>query len=76
MRNTIGNITTMSFDMGEALSVKSFPLYMFIQIVDGMPKIKISQEKFKLKLDCGIVLPANASDVLNTNVRFKVISTF
>ena len=75
LRKTTGNVTIMSFDMGEELAEKTSPFDTFIQIVDGMAEIKINKEKFKLKLGDGIVIPANAPHVFNADVRFKMIST-
>ena len=75
LRKTTGNVTIMSFDMGEELAEKSSPFDTFIQIIDGTAEIEIKKEKLKLKLGEGIVIPANAPHCFNADVRFKMIST-
>lgn len=75
MRKTTGNVTLMSFDMGEEIAEKTSPFDNFIQVIDGTAEIEIRKEKFKLKLGEGIIIPAHAAHCFNADVRFKMIST-
>ena len=75
IRKTTGNVTAMSFDMGEELSEKITPFDTFVQIIDGAAEVIIAEKKHQLKLGTGIIIPANLSHCFNANEKFKMIST-
>ena len=75
IKRTTGNITALSFDVGEELAEKTSPFDTFIQIIDGTAEITIGEKKFKLGLGEGIIIPAHASHCFNANEQFKMIST-
>ena len=75
LRKTTGNVTLMSFDIGEEIAEKTSPFDNFIQVIDGTAEIEIRKEKFKLNLGEGIIIPAHAAHCFNADVRFKMIST-
>jgi len=75
IKKTTGNITVSSFDTGEELAEKTLPFDTYIQIIDGVAEIIISEKKFQLKLGDGIVIPAHAPHCINANQQFKMTST-
>ena len=75
IKKTTGNITVTSFDSGEELAEKTLPFDTYIQIIDGVAEIIISEKKYQLKLGDGIIIPAHAPHCINANEQFKMIST-
>lgn len=75
IKKTTGNVTVTSFDAGEELDEKITPFDTYIQIIDGVAELTINDEKFKLKLGEGIIIPAHSKYHFNANVQFKMIST-
>lgn len=75
LKKTTGNVTVTSFDAGEELDEKTAPFDTYVQIIDGVAEITISDKKFKLKLGDGIIIPAHAKHHYNANEQFKMIST-
>lgn len=70
-----GNITAVSFDMGEELAEKSSPFDTYIQIIDGAASITINKKKYQLGLGEGIVIPSHQMHHFTANEQFKMIST-
>ncbi len=75
IRKTTGNITAMSFDVGEELSEKMSPFDTYIQIIHGAAHVTIDKKEHHLKLGTGIIIPANSRHCFNANEQFKMIST-
>ncbi len=75
IKKTTGNVTVSSFDAGEELAEKTSPFDNYIQIIDGAAEVTIEDNKFKLKLGEGIIIPAHANHHFNADVQFKMIST-
>ncbi len=75
IRKSTGNITISSFDEGEELAEKTSPFDSYIQIIDGVAELEISDKKYQLKLGEGIVIPAHAKHCFYANEQFKMIST-
>lgn len=75
IKKTTGNVTISSFDIGEELAEKISPFDNFIQIIDGVAEVVISEKTYKLRLGEGIVIPAHAPHCFNANEQFKMIST-
>ena len=75
IKKTTGNINVTSFDTGEELAEKTLPFDTYIQIIDGVAEIIISEKKYQLKLGDGIIIPAHAPHCINANEQFKMIST-
>ncbi len=75
IKKTTGNITASSLDAGEELAEKTSPFDNYIQIIDGAAELTIGDDKYKLKLGEGIIIPAHAKHHFNANVKFKMIST-
>ena len=74
LKMTTGDITISSFDTGEELAEKRFPFDTYIQIIDGAAEVIINEIKHQLKPGEGIIIPANSSHCINSNVQFKIIS--
>jgi quercetin dioxygenase-like cupin family protein len=70
-----GNITVSSFDAGEELAEKTSPFDTYIQIIDGAADLTIDDNRYRLKLGDGIIIPAHARHNFNANEQFKMIST-
>lgn len=75
IKKTTGNITVSSFDAGEELAEKTSPFDTFIQIIDGAAEVTLKDQKYKLRLGEGIIIPAHATHCFNANEQFKMIST-
>jgi quercetin dioxygenase-like cupin family protein len=75
IKKTTGNITVTSLDAGEELTEKTSPFDTFIQIIDGTAHVVINDQKYKLRLGEGIIIPAHASHCFNATEQFKMIST-
>ena len=75
IKKTSGIISVMSFDAGEGLTEKRSPYDTFAQIIDGEAEIVIETRSTILRSGQGIVIPANASNYIKPNGRFKMILT-
>lgn len=75
LKKLTGNITAVSFAMGEELAEKTSPYDTFIQIIDGKAEITINKKIFLLSLGQGIIIPAHATHYFNAHEKFKMIST-
>ena len=75
IKKSTGNITVMSFDVGEELAEKISPFDSFAQIIDGSAEITINKRSHELQLGEGIIIPAHTSNVIKANKRFKMVLT-
>ena len=71
LKKSSGNVTVVSFDIGEGLTEKTTPFDTFAQIIDGKAEIVISGESNFLATGQSIVIPAHAANQVNPNGRFK-----
>ena len=74
-KKTTGNISAVSFDIGETLTEKVIPFDTFIQIIDGKAEIVIDGTSNLLDTGQSIIIPAHSSNIVKANERFKMIST-
>ncbi len=75
IKKSTGNITAVSFDIGEALTEKIIPFDTFVQIIDGKAEILIDGISRILETGEAIIIPAHSSNIVKANERFKMIST-
>ncbi|EHQ24970.1 cupin domain-containing protein [Mucilaginibacter paludis] len=75
IRKSTGNISIMSFDSGEGLSVKTSPFDAFAQIIEGNAEIVIDNVSNHLESGMGIIIPAHLPNYIKPNGRFKMIQT-
>lgn len=75
IKKTTGNVSAVSFDSGEALSVKVSPFDTFIQVIDGKAEVVIDNKSNLLNTGQAIIIPAHAHNTIKANERFKMIST-
>jgi quercetin dioxygenase-like cupin family protein len=75
IKKSTGNISVMSFDTGEGLTEKTSPFDTFAQIIEGQAEIVIDQVATVLKSGQGIIIPAQSSNFIKPNGRFKMILT-
>ncbi|HEA22044.1 hypothetical protein LCGC14_0651820 [marine sediment metagenome] len=75
IKKTTGNVTAVSFDSGENLTEKIARFDTFIQIIDGRAEILINDLSQTLETGESIIIPANTSNTIKANERFKMIST-
>ena len=75
IKKTTGNVTVTSFDSGEELAEKTSPFDTYVQIIDGVAEVVISEKNYLLRTGDGIVIPAHSSHCFNANEQFKMIST-
>lgn len=75
IKKTTGTVTVYSFDSGEALTEKTSPFDILIQVIDGKAEIFIDGQLHVLDTGGSIIIPAHSRNVIKANVRFKMIST-
>jgi quercetin dioxygenase-like cupin family protein len=75
LKKSTGNISVMSFDVGEGLMEKTSAFDTFAQIIDGKAEIVINGKSNKLQTGESIVIPAHAANFVKPNGRFKMILT-
>jgi len=75
IKKTTGNVSAVSIDSGEALSLKTSPFDTFIQIIDGRAEIVIDGKSSVLETGQSIIVPAYTPNTIKANERFKMIST-
>jgi quercetin dioxygenase-like cupin family protein len=75
MKKTTGNVSVVSFDTGEAMAEKKVPYDTFVQIIDGKAEVVIDGTSHVLNTGQAIIIPANTSNTVKANERFKMIST-
>jgi len=75
IKKSTGNITAVSFDIGEALTEKIIPFDTFVQIIDGKAEVLIDGISRTLETGEAIIIPAHSSNIVKANERFKMIST-
>lgn len=75
IKKTTGNVTVSSVDTGESLARTVSPFDTFIQVIDGKAKVVIDDKSHMLDTGQAIIIPAHSRNVIESNVRFKIIST-
>src|SRR5438046_1390673 len=75
LKKSTGNVTAMSFDVGEELGEKISPFDIFIQIIDGTAELFLNSKKYELSIGTGIIIPAHITHRFSANQQFKMIST-
>jgi quercetin dioxygenase-like cupin family protein len=75
LKKATGNVTALSFALGEEMGDITSPFDTFIQIIDGKAEVIINKKTFQLSLGEGIIIPAHATYCFNANEKFKMIST-
>jgi mannose-6-phosphate isomerase-like protein (cupin superfamily) len=75
IKKSTGNISIMSFDSGEGLTVKTTPFDTFAQIIEGNAEIVIDNVSNHLESGMGIIIPAHLPSFIKPNGRFKMIQT-
>jgi len=75
IKKSTGNISIMSFDSGEGLTVTTSPFDTFAQIIEGNAEIVIDNVSNCLESGMGIIIPAHLPNYIKPNGRFKMIQT-
>jgi quercetin dioxygenase-like cupin family protein len=75
LKKSTGNISVMSFDVGEGLTEKTTPFDIYAQIIEGKAEIVIKGISHILNTGESIVIPAHASNLIKPNGRFKMVQT-
>ncbi|MGB3006110.1 MAG: cupin domain-containing protein [Chitinophagaceae bacterium] len=75
IKKSTGNISVMSFDIGEGLTEKTSPFDTFVQIIEGKADVVIDKLSNLLDSGQGIIIPAHSPNYIKPNGRFKMIST-
>jgi quercetin dioxygenase-like cupin family protein len=75
IKKSTGNISAMSFDVGEGLTERTSPFDTYVQIIDGKAEIIIDGESNFLNTGQSIVIPAHSRNIVKANERFKMILT-
>lgn len=75
IKKTTGNVTAVSFDLGEDLTQKISPFDTFIQIIEGRAEILIDDNSQTLETGQSIIIPAHSKNTIKANERLKMIST-
>jgi quercetin dioxygenase-like cupin family protein len=75
LKKSTGNISVMSFDTGEGLTEKTSPFDTYVQIIEGIAELFIDGNSVILETGQSIIIPANKSNRIKANGRFKLIQT-
>jgi quercetin dioxygenase-like cupin family protein len=75
IKKNTGNVSIMSFDVGEGLTEKTIPFDNFVQIIEGRAEIVVSGKSHLLETGHAMIIPAHAPNLIKPNGRFKMIST-
>ncbi len=75
IKRITGNISAVSFDSGELLSLKASPFETFIQIIEGNAEVVIDDKSNLLEMGQSIIIPANSRNTIKANKKFKMLST-
>jgi quercetin dioxygenase-like cupin family protein len=75
LKKTNGNITIVSFAIGEESEYIISPFDIYIQIIDGAAELTIGKKKHYLKTGTGIIIPAHKKYCFNAKTQFKLVST-
>jgi quercetin dioxygenase-like cupin family protein len=75
LKKTNGNITIVSFAIGEESEYIISPFDIYIQIIDGAAELTIGKKKHHLKTGNGIIIPAHTKYCFNAKTQFKIVST-
>jgi quercetin dioxygenase-like cupin family protein len=75
INKTTGNVSVISFDMGEGLVEKISPFDTFAQIIDGKAEIIIDKKSYMLNTGQSIIIPAHRTNIVKANEKFKMIQT-
>ena len=75
IKKLTGNISAVSFDSGELLSGKKSAFETFIQIIEGNAEVIIDDKSILLETGQSIIIPANTSNTIKANEKFKMLST-
>lgn len=75
LKKTTGNVSVVSVDSGEGFAEKTSPFDTYIQVIEGKAEIIINDKPNHLIAGESIIIPANTSNMIKANERFKMIST-
>jgi quercetin dioxygenase-like cupin family protein len=75
LKKSTGNISVMSFDVGEGLTEKTSPFDTYAQIIEGKAEIVIDGESIILVTGQSLIIPAHKPNLIKANGRFKMILT-
>jgi len=75
IKKATGNVSAVSFDLGEALPEKTSPFDTFIQVIDGKAEIIIESISHILYTGGSIIIPAHSRNTIKANEKFKMLST-
>jgi quercetin dioxygenase-like cupin family protein len=68
-----GTITLFAFDEGQGLSEHSAPYDAFVQIVDGVGRLRIGGKDVVAKTGDVVVMPANVPHAVQAEGRLKML---
>ncbi len=75
LQSTTGDVSAVSFDIGEKKEEKTSPFDTFIQIIDGKAEVIIDEKSNHLNTGQSIIIPVHSRNSIKANERFKMIST-
>ena len=70
-----GTVTVFAFDSGEGLSEHTAPYDAIVEVLDGLARITIDGEDFRVEAGEIIILPANRPHSVHAEQRFKMLLT-
>ncbi len=68
-----GTTTLFAFDKGQGLSEHTAPFDALVNVLEGEVEIDISGQKFSVKADESIIMPANEPHALKAVKSFKML---
>lgn len=75
IKKTTGNVSVISFDIGEGFVEKISPFDTFVQIIDGKAEIILDGVSHIMNTGEGMIIPAHISNIVKANEKFKMIQT-
>lgn len=75
IKKTTGNVTASSLDAGEALTERTSPFDIILQVIDHEVEIVIDHQTYNMDRVESVIIPVHFRDVLRANMRFKVMCT-
>lgn len=74
-KNSAGNVTLFSFDVGQGLSEHSTPFDALVHVTDGEVELTIGGEKVTARSGDVVLMPANVTHAVHAVKRFKMLLT-
>ena len=73
LKGRTGTITLFAFDAGQGLSEHQTPYDAFVQVVDGVGRLRIGGKEVPARAGEIVAMPANVPHAVHETERFKML---